>query len=189
MNQTVGQTSSLVEEPPEVGLAAAAEFLREQYGIKAELQALRSERDLNFLAVVDDGRQLVLKVSNSGDDPGQIEMESAAMRHLALVDPGLPIPRIVDTEDGEQVVTAKADDGRVHQVRVMTVMPGAVGRNEIHVEFSKGRPDELRVSASLEAQKIGPLRYRALRDPPAGPPHVLRHAPGPGLSPRRRPAR
>ncbi|TCN31545.1 4-aminobutyrate aminotransferase-like enzyme [Kribbella orskensis] len=127
MNQTVGQTSSLVEEPPEVDLATAAGFLRAQYGIDAELQALRSERDLNFLAVADDGRQLVLKVSNSGDDPGQIAMESAAMRHVALVDPGLPIPRIVDTVDGEQVVTLKADDGRVHQVRVMTVMPGAVG--------------------------------------------------------------
>ena len=37
MNQTVGQTSSLVEEPPEVDLATAAEFLRAQYGIDAEL--------------------------------------------------------------------------------------------------------------------------------------------------------
>ena len=45
----------------------------------------------------------------------------------------------------------------------LEVMPGAVGRNEIHVEFSKGRPDELRVSATLEARKIGPLRYRARR--------------------------
>ena len=45
----------------------------------------------------------------------------------------------------------------------LEVMPGAVGRNEIHVEFSKGRPDQLKVSATLEAQKIGPLRYRARR--------------------------
>jgi 4-aminobutyrate aminotransferase-like enzyme/Ser/Thr protein kinase RdoA (MazF antagonist) len=88
---------------------------------------LRSERDLNFLATAPNGRRLVLKVSNSGDDPGQIEMESAAMRHVAQVDPELPIPRIVDAVDGSSVVILKAADGRVHQVRVMTVMPGDVG--------------------------------------------------------------
>ncbi|GAA1592685.1 aminotransferase class III-fold pyridoxal phosphate-dependent enzyme [Kribbella sancticallisti] len=126
-NQTVGQTSSLIEEPPEVDLATAAEFLRSQYGVDAELQLLRSERDLNFLATTAEGRRLVLKVSNSGDDPGQIAMESAAMRHVALVDPGLPIPRIVEAADGAPGVVLKAADGRVHQVRVMTVMPGAVG--------------------------------------------------------------
>ena len=127
MKQTVGQTSSLIEEPPEVELATAAEFLRAQYGIDAELELLRSERDLNFLAVASNGRRLVLKVSNSGDDPGQIEMESAAMLHVAQVDPELPIPRIVETVDGAPVVNLKAVDGRIHQVRVMTVMPGAVG--------------------------------------------------------------
>jgi 4-aminobutyrate aminotransferase-like enzyme/Ser/Thr protein kinase RdoA (MazF antagonist) len=124
-------TSSLLEDPPEVGLVAATETLRAQYGIDAELTELRSERDRNFLAVTPDGRRLVLKVSNSGDDPGQIEMESAAMRHVEQVDPALPIPRIVVAADGESVVTAKASDGRSHLVRVMTVVPGAVADLEV----------------------------------------------------------
>ncbi|MEV6410026.1 aminotransferase class III-fold pyridoxal phosphate-dependent enzyme [Kribbella sp. NPDC051718] len=127
MEQSVGQTSSLVEEPPVVGAAAVVELLRERYGIAAELELLRSERDLNFLALVDAGRRLIVKVSNSGDDPAQIQMESAAMRHVAAVDPELPIPRIVEAVDGTPEVLLTASDGRVHQVRVMTVMPGAVG--------------------------------------------------------------
>ena len=45
----------------------------------------------------------------------------------------------------------------------MEVMPGEVGRNQIHLEFTKGRPAEVRVSALLEAKDIGPLRYRARR--------------------------
>jgi copper transport protein len=45
----------------------------------------------------------------------------------------------------------------------MEVMPGEVGRNEIHLEFTKGRPAEVRVSALLESKDIGPLRYRARR--------------------------
>jgi copper transport protein len=43
----------------------------------------------------------------------------------------------------------------------MEVMPGMLGQNEIHLEFTKGRPDEVRVSAKLESKDIGPLRYRA----------------------------
>ncbi|MDX6264605.1 MAG: hypothetical protein QOH84_6293 [Kribbellaceae bacterium] len=127
MKQTVGQTSSLNEEPPVVEPAVVKEFLRARYGIDADLELLRSERDLNFLAVAGDGRRLVVKVSNSGDDPAQIEMESAAMRHVAAVDPELAIPRLVEAVDGSPEVILTAADGRVHQVRVITVMPGAVG--------------------------------------------------------------
>jgi hypothetical protein len=50
----------------------------------------------------------------------------------------------------------------------LEVMPATVGRNEIHLEFSKGRPDEVRVSALLESRDIGPLRYRARRGMEAG---------------------
>ena len=43
----------------------------------------------------------------------------------------------------------------------MEVMPARVGPNEIHLEFTKGRPDEVNISARSE--DIGPLRYRARR--------------------------
>jgi copper transport protein len=43
----------------------------------------------------------------------------------------------------------------------MEVMPARVGPNEIHIEFTKGRPDEVNISARSE--EIGPLRYRARR--------------------------
>jgi copper transport protein len=45
----------------------------------------------------------------------------------------------------------------------MEVMPGTLGQNEIHLMFTKGRPDEVRVSAHLKSKDIGPLRYRARR--------------------------
>ena len=43
----------------------------------------------------------------------------------------------------------------------MEVMPGMLGQNEIHLEFTKGRPDEVRVSVHMKEKDIGPLRYRA----------------------------
>lgn len=43
----------------------------------------------------------------------------------------------------------------------VTVTPAMPGANEIHLEFEDARPDEVRVSASLPAEGIGPLRYSA----------------------------
>src|SRR5829696_5669210 len=43
----------------------------------------------------------------------------------------------------------------------MEVMPGTVGPNEMHLKFTKGRPDEVAVTAELKSKDIGPLRYTA----------------------------
>ena len=45
----------------------------------------------------------------------------------------------------------------------MEVTPATLGQNEIHLEFMEGRPDEVRVSAELKENEIGPLRYRVRR--------------------------
>jgi copper transport protein len=45
----------------------------------------------------------------------------------------------------------------------VTVTPAMPGPNDIHLEFEEARPDEVRVSASLPAEGIGPLRYSAKR--------------------------
>ena len=45
----------------------------------------------------------------------------------------------------------------------MEITPAQVGPNKIHLEFTKGRPAEVTVSAMLESKDIGPLRYRARR--------------------------
>ncbi|MFI6678015.1 aminotransferase class III-fold pyridoxal phosphate-dependent enzyme [Kribbella sp. NPDC050470] len=126
MQTTPDRTPSMQEDPPEVGVAAATRLLQSEYGIDAEVSDLRSERDRNFLAHAADGRRLVVKVSNTGDDPQQIAMENAAMQHVEQVDPDLPIPRVLTSLDGRSAVTVEAADGRTHLVRVMTVMPGEV---------------------------------------------------------------
>jgi copper transport protein len=43
----------------------------------------------------------------------------------------------------------------------MEVMPAMVGPNEIHLMFTKGRPNEVTVTAELKSRDIGPLRYTA----------------------------
>jgi copper transport protein len=55
----------------------------------------------------------------------------------------------------------------------MEVMPGRVGPNKIHLEFTKGRPAEVTVAA--ESENIGPLRYKARRGMEPGS-YVVRRA-------------
>jgi hypothetical protein len=43
----------------------------------------------------------------------------------------------------------------------VTVRPAMPGANEVHLEFEDEPPDEVRVSASLPAEGIGPLRFNA----------------------------
>ena len=57
----------------------------------------------------------------------------------------------------------------------MEVMPGAVGPNEIHLMFTKGRPDEVTVTAELKSKGVGPLRYTARPRAEAGS-YVVRRA-------------
>jgi copper transport protein len=52
----------------------------------------------------------------------------------------------------------------------VTVTPAMPGANDIHLEFEGERPDEVRVSASLPEQDIGPLRRTAK---PGTEPHAL----------------
>jgi copper transport protein len=57
----------------------------------------------------------------------------------------------------------------------MEITPGTVGPNQIHLDFERGRPEEVNVSARLEERDIGPLRYRARRGMEPGA-YVVRRA-------------
>jgi copper transport protein len=56
----------------------------------------------------------------------------------------------------------------------MEITPAQIGRNEIHLWFKGGRPEEVRVSARLRSKDIGPLRYRARRGMEPGAFAVMR---------------
>jgi Ser/Thr protein kinase RdoA (MazF antagonist) len=115
----------LTEPPPDVDGLWVERLLRREYGSTATTTPLRSERDRNFLARRADGWSVVVKISNSAEDPAVVNMENAAMAHVRRGDPDLTIPRVVPTEAGLSVVAATADDGRKHLVRAVTVLPGA----------------------------------------------------------------
>src|SRR4051794_34809719 len=94
--------------------------VEELYGIRADTASpLGSERD-QLLRLP----SVVVKISNRAERRDTLDMENAALRHLAAVAPDLPVPRLVPTRTGAALGTIVDEQGREHLVRALTLLPG-----------------------------------------------------------------
>lgn len=116
---TLATTPSVFDTPrPALTGAEVAALLAEHWGITGRLSALVGERDQNLLVEGPAGRH-VLKIANAAEDARQLDLQDAALAHIAQTDPGLGVQRLVPTRDG-----AARIGYRGHQVRLMTWLPG-----------------------------------------------------------------
>src|SRR4051794_36077010 len=74
--------------PPRFTAAEVAGIAAQVFGAGGPARDLGSERDQTFL--VEGG---VLKISNSGEDAAALDLEAAAIFHIARADPGLRVAR------------------------------------------------------------------------------------------------
>ncbi|HEX6128552.1 MAG TPA: aminotransferase class III-fold pyridoxal phosphate-dependent enzyme [Candidatus Limnocylindria bacterium] len=109
--------------PPALTPEQARAIARERCGVDGEARPLVSERDQNFAIHTPGGDGWVLKVSNAAEDPAVVEMEVAAVEHVARVDPGLPVPRARPALDGSPISVVEMDGAR-HLVRLIPLLPG-----------------------------------------------------------------
>ena len=120
----------LTTNPPELSAAHAAELLREHYGLEGTLTLQYSERDQNFLVRTNSGTENVLKIANSAEVATITDFQIAALLHLEKSYPGVPVPRVIRTLDGNTSIRIAAQDGRRHTVRVLSWLPGTLLRFE-----------------------------------------------------------
>jgi 4-aminobutyrate aminotransferase-like enzyme/Ser/Thr protein kinase RdoA (MazF antagonist) len=104
--------------------ADAAALAGSRYGLQAEARALPGEFDDNFRLAVPDGRLFVLKAMHPARDRMLVEMQCAALGHVAERAPHLPLPRVVPTTAGEAVTLAPGPDGAQRLLWVLTWMAG-----------------------------------------------------------------
>jgi 4-aminobutyrate aminotransferase-like enzyme/Ser/Thr protein kinase RdoA (MazF antagonist) len=110
--------------PPLLEPEIARQVLRKSFGIEGSLTPLDGERDQNFRVDADAGGRYLLKISNPADDRPVVEMQSAALRHIEMVDPGLPVMRALPTVDGAPWAEVSGADGGVYLVRLFSFLPG-----------------------------------------------------------------
>ena len=117
--------AELLERPtPAVSREAAAAVADRLYGVAGEATPLGGERDHNFLI---SGRRnrLALKFAHPAEPVSVLEMQQQGLRHLARVDPDLPVPRAFPTAAGDLVATVEIG-GAVLPVRAVTYLPGVL---------------------------------------------------------------
>jgi len=110
---------------PKLSAAEASDIARREFGLTIEAKQLYGERDANFHLRPADGRPgHVLKISNGEEDPAVIDLQTAGLRHIARVDPDLPVPRVVLSKSGAAVAWVTLAGGTRHMARVYSFLPG-----------------------------------------------------------------
>ncbi|MCZ6486625.1 MAG: phosphotransferase, partial [Gammaproteobacteria bacterium] len=110
--------------PPVLSDGELANIAKQYFDLEGKHKSLVGERDQNTRITSADGQQFVLKIASADEDPGSIDLQLKALRHLEEVDGSLPVPRVRPGKDGEASVTLKTADGSRHIARVLTYLPG-----------------------------------------------------------------
>ncbi len=143
-----------------------------RFGVRAvAARDLGSERDRTFLLQAGDGAGVaVLKVSNPAESPDTLDMEAAAVAHVATIDPGLPVARPVVAEGGERL--AWHADGSTHWARLYQVLPGH-GRHDPRLLGDAALGHWGTTAARLARALRGFVHPRAIRTMPWDVQHAL----------------
>jgi 4-aminobutyrate aminotransferase-like enzyme/Ser/Thr protein kinase RdoA (MazF antagonist) len=123
-NQDLYQGDILETQSPDFPIEKVNDIANKLYGLTGELSPLDSERDQNFRISTETGDQFVLKIANSAEYPAIIDMQIKALEHIALVDPALPVPKVLRSRNGLTIEQIQAENGTNHHLRILTYMPG-----------------------------------------------------------------
>ena len=116
--------SALIHHPrPGFTAAAARALLLAHFGIDGVLTPLDSERDQNFHVRAPQG-EFTLKVVNAAEPASAMALQTALLRHAEVVDPSLPLPRVVPLIDGRELGDIEGPTGERHAVRLVTYLAG-----------------------------------------------------------------
>ena len=144
-------TSVLESTPPRFTADEAAAIAGQLFGLVGDAHDLGSERDQTFL-IAGRGAEGVIKISNLGEDPAILDLEAATIAHVLLVDPGLPVARLLGFGEFE-------GPAGTHFVRLFERLPGHHGGPEL-------TDDAVRDYGAMHARLT--LALRAFFHPAAG---------------------
>lgn len=111
-------------EPTVFNLREAVKLAETLYGLQSTARALPGEYDYNFHLTAADGQQFVLKIMHAQRERSLLELQCAALTHLAERLPNLVLPRVCPALNGELIATATAADGTPHLVGLLRYVPG-----------------------------------------------------------------
>lgn len=122
VTNTPAALRSVAAAPPELDTVVVAEALDEAFGLRGELRPLVSERDQNFRFRTPNGRQYVVKVVSTVENPGVTDFQIAALRYLE--ERGVAgVPHIVRNVSGGELGNIRSQCGN-YRLRVTSWLDG-----------------------------------------------------------------
>jgi hydroxylysine kinase len=123
-----GDVARLTPSAP-VTAAHAAQALRTCFGLSGQLDRLPGEADDNFALRTDAGPRYVVKFAHLRADPEVVSVQARVLRHIESAAPGLPVPRVVPTVDGQPWTVVPAGPLRGRVVHVLSFLGGQLLRS------------------------------------------------------------
>jgi Ser/Thr protein kinase RdoA (MazF antagonist) len=109
--------------PPRLSENLLRPFLLQHWGLEGELKRLSGERDQNFRITTADGSRYVFKIASPLENLELVDFQIQALLHLEAADPGIPVPRIRQSLEGNSFETLTTGRGN-HAVRVLSWVEG-----------------------------------------------------------------
>ena len=117
---------ALQTSPPAFTKEAAEQMAGEIFGVLGEARQLYGERDQNFRIKTAEGPGIIFKILGPSERPEAVEFQIAALDHIQMMDPALPVPRVRRTPAGEAYAYAQDAAGTAHMVRALDFQLGQV---------------------------------------------------------------
>lgn len=111
-----------------------AEKVAEQYfGVTVKANLLVCERDQIFKLKYTADTEYLLRFINTAENPLVSNLQTELMLHIARVDPGLQIPRVIKSVDNKAEVLVEMESGESSLVRMISFLPGKTLSNRFHI--------------------------------------------------------
>ena len=117
---------ALETSPPAFTRDAAEMMAWDIFGVAGTALLLDGERDQNFRVRPEGGEGIIFKILGPSEDVATVEFQTAALEHIAAMDPTLPVLRVRRTLAGDAYTRVNDDVGIPHIVRALDFQPGRV---------------------------------------------------------------
>jgi 4-aminobutyrate aminotransferase-like enzyme/Ser/Thr protein kinase RdoA (MazF antagonist) len=117
---------SQVPTPWQVSHDEAIRLAQDIYGLKVSARSLPGEYDDNFYIETTDGRAFILKVMHADRERAFVELQCRALQHVAERAPGIVLPRVQVTSQGEAFTKIVLMNGQERFVWLLSFLPGKV---------------------------------------------------------------
>jgi 4-aminobutyrate aminotransferase-like enzyme len=117
---------ALETSPPAFTEGTAEMMAWDIFGVAGTAQLLYGERDQNFRIRPEGSDGIIFKILGPAEDPAAVDFQTAALEHIAAMDPTLPVPRVRRTLAGEAYTRVNDNAGVPHIVRALDFQPGRI---------------------------------------------------------------